>query len=477
VTSWPQGAPAGYLRGVKMTSKRSMRRTCALVVTAAAVLLPAATASSALAQAGGVAPQLSAPQAAAGWHGQPIRRPLPRREAARGAGPPAGPRLVLGAGYGGADGSDAVRALQRVLHGLGYACGPADGLFGPRTQASVAWFQIKHGLHPTGIADAVTLRVLRQRDRVRAAGPQQGGEPGQRSARAGAPAQRRVPSAPAQRLTSAPTRRATTAGAAGGIGVLPLVLLLAAGAAIASLLSTLAWRRARRGDLTPRARANLAAGARSVGRVVLRAPAAVKPAVVALMSWRHRTRARATDAADAASGGPGEAAAAARPSAIGYASGRDRAELERQAAAIERACSERGWALQSIVREDVSTSANGHVAPALALALDRLATGEASRLVTGRLDHLARSLANLGRLLDWCARHGVDLVAVDVGLDTSTRDGRLAARCLLAAGNGNGAGEPASERIQPQPRHTAAGRGAREGRVGPIATAWHRFAR
>jgi peptidoglycan hydrolase-like protein with peptidoglycan-binding domain len=54
-----------------------------------------------------------------------------------------------------------VRRLQRMLRGLGYECGPADGWFGPRTEASVQWFQIKHGLSATGVADADTLRILR----------------------------------------------------------------------------------------------------------------------------------------------------------------------------------------------------------------------------------------------------------------------------------------------------------------------------
>ena len=74
----------------------------------------------------------------------------------------------------------------------------------------------------------------------------------------------------------------------------------------------------------------------------------------------------------------------------------------------------------------------------LASALEQLANGAASRLVTGRLDHLAPSPRRLGALLEWCARHRVDLVAVDVGLDTSTHDGRLVAGRLLAAARERG---------------------------------------
>ena len=57
-----------------------------------------------------------------------------------------------------------MRRLQRMLLGLGYECGRADGRFGPRTEASVQWFQTKHGLSATGVADAKTLRILRSRD-------------------------------------------------------------------------------------------------------------------------------------------------------------------------------------------------------------------------------------------------------------------------------------------------------------------------
>ena len=348
--------------------------------------------------------------------------------------PASGAVLAPGAGYGRPDGSGKVRALQRVLLGLGYASGPVDGLFGPRTRASLAWFQIKHGLPPTGIADAATLRVVRQRERARA------GRPGGSSA----PAERPAATVPAQRraatTSGAPDRRASTDG---GIGVLPLVLLLAAGAAVVSLLATVAWRRGRRSDLGPRARIALQ-----------RAWAKLKAAAAALTSSPR-------PASEPAPGGP---------SAIGYTRGGDPVELERHAVAIERACSERGWTLASIVREPASVAANGHTTPALALALDRLASGEASRLVTGRLDHLVRSVPALGRLLDWCTRQGVDLVAVDVGLDTSTRDGQLAARCLLAAGEGSASGEAAIAAGEPQPpQKTAAGWGTREARAGSLA--------
>jgi Putative peptidoglycan binding domain len=327
-----------------MTSKRSLRWTCALVVTAAVALIPGAAASSATAQARSAAPLLEAPSPSAGWHGGPIRRPLPRREEARDSTPRAGPELAVGAGYERPDGSAAVRALQRVLLGLGYACGSADGLFGPRTQASVAWFQIKHGLRPTGVADAATLEVVRARDRARS------GRTGEPAARPDAPAPRTAPAAAPQAPRSGPVRdrREAIDRSSGGIGVLALVLLLAAGGALLSLLATIAWRHARRGDVAQRARGR----ARAVARFL-----------------QALLRRRGAPAADGAGAEPGET------SGNGYANGRDAPRLERPAAAIPQAYSDRRETPAPIVREHGSTAVNGHTAPTAAPALDRMASG------------------------------------------------------------------------------------------------------
>jgi hypothetical protein len=280
-----------------------------------------------------------------------------------------------------------------MLRGLGYECGPADGWFGPRTQASVQWFQIKHGLPPTGVADAETLRIMRFRDGLGASG-----EP---APAAGAPV---APTPPVwQRAAAAPPQPAGRRDGASVLGPILLALALALAIAVLALLSRAAWRR--RSARAPE-------------------PATVPP---------NRRIAAAS---------PGEPTAIGHArggdAAIGYARGRDAAELARERAAIERACSDRGWTLASLVRDGHATKAGGRRKSGLAYALEQLANGDASRLVTGRLEHLGRSPRRLGALLEWCAGHGVDLVAVDVGLDTSTPGGRLAAgRLLAAARNGN----------------------------------------
>jgi len=162
--------------------------------------------------------------------------------------------MSLGAGFGRAAGSAQVRALQRILRSLGYACGPVDGLFGTRTQASLQWFQIKHGLRPTGSADADTLRILHLRDRAR--GPQEA------APRAEAPASSHAPTPPANaphahpavtpsdapanapRPAATPAHGARAPQPAGrGLGAVPIALLLAAAIALLSLLLTVGWRR------------------------------------------------------------------------------------------------------------------------------------------------------------------------------------------------------------------------------------------
>jgi Putative peptidoglycan binding domain len=324
----------GYLRVVEIALLHSRRWANTLVLTAAAALI-AGCASPAPAQAGDARPASTPtveakPLPSAGWRGQPIRRPYEARSSQpTTAQPPDGAAMRLRAGYGRADGSAPVRRLQRMLLGLGYECGPADGWFGPRNEASVQWFQIKHGLSATGVADAKTLRILGSRDGVAA------GADRRAAARSSV-----IASPPAwPRTDASPTQYDERQNGPGVVRSVPLALVL------------------------PLALAGLALPARAA---------------------RRRRVARGPRAAPVAAGR--RLAASPRGlTAIGYARGRDAAEFS---------------------------------------ALEQLANGDASRRVTGRLDHLARSPRRLGVLLEWCAGHGVDPAAVDVGLDTSTHDGR-----------------------------------------------------
>ena len=71
--------------------------------------------------------------------------------------------LRLGAGYRTPHGSKRVRAIQYRLRAIGYHAGPADGLFGPRTQRAVTRFQADRRLVADGAVGPITAKRLVQR--------------------------------------------------------------------------------------------------------------------------------------------------------------------------------------------------------------------------------------------------------------------------------------------------------------------------
>src|SRR5204863_10202181 len=65
-------------------------------------------------------------------------------------------------------------------------------------------------------------------------------------------------------------------------------------------------------------------------------------------------------------------------------------------------------------------------------ALERIAAGEAGGLLAAKLDRLSRSVVDFGVLLEWFTEAGATLVALDLGLDTSTPGGRLVANVFAS---------------------------------------------
>lgn len=318
------------------------------------------------------------PLPAASWHGRPIRRPADDGRMVAQAVATSEARLTAGAGYGRPGGSQAVREVQRLLRRIGYRAGPVDGLYGPLTRAAVQWFQIKHGLQPTGTVGSVELAMLR----LRADGKSPARARGVR-VRTAAPAVARV--APAAGATGAglPEIGATGAG-------LPALALLAA-LLVAGVFASLA----------------------AAGLALTRRRRRGTPA-------EHR----------------GPAASGTSASAVGYLRRCDEREEKRRAEAIQEACAERGWAVSQIVREGRVNGGDALQRPGLALAFEELDRRRGGRLVASRLDDVAKTRRELATVLDWCSRSRVDLVALDVGLDTGTPAGDLAARCLVAVGDG-----------------------------------------
>jgi Resolvase, N terminal domain len=100
---------------------------------------------------------------------------------------------------------------------------------------------------------------------------------------------------------------------------------------------------------------------------------------------------------------------------VGYASAQDQAELERQAAAIERACRERGWTLACVIRENGSANGNGRKRPGLAHAAKQVREGLAARIVVDSLDHLGQSEEETRTQLRSLGADDIDLVALHAG--------------------------------------------------------------
>jgi hypothetical protein len=109
-------------------------------------------------------------------------------------------------------------------------------------------------------------------------------------------------------------------------------------------------------------------------------------------------------------------------------------DLRAQAGMIEDACARRGWRLVELVSDLEPADGNGMGRPGLTRALRRLAAAEAGGLVVASLDRLSRSASDLATLIEWCSSNGVRLVVADLGLDTTSPEGRLSMRTLVAVG-------------------------------------------
>jgi len=123
--------------------------------------------------------------------------------------------------------------------------------------------------------------------------------------------------------------------------------------------------------------------------------------------------------------------------ALGYArcSTQEQADAGNGLAAQEKAiwveCERRGWTLLDVARDE-GHSGKTLDRPALHTALQRIAAGEAGGLVVAKLDPVSRSVVDFGRLLEWFDAAEATLVAMDLGMDTSTSSGRLVANVMAS---------------------------------------------
>ena len=104
--------------------------------------------------------------------------------------------------------------------------------------------------------------------------------------------------------------------------------------------------------------------------------------------------------------------------------------LRAQETAIRAEAERRTWRLAGIASDDRSGRTLDR--PGLRTALDSIAAGKADGLVVAKLDRLSRSVVDFGNLLVWFEQAGATLVALDMGVDTSTPGGRLVANVFAS---------------------------------------------
>lgn len=123
--------------------------------------------------------------------------------------------------------------------------------------------------------------------------------------------------------------------------------------------------------------------------------------------------------------------------AIGYCrvstaeQGDSRAGLEAQEAAIRAEVSHRGWELVSI-RSDVASGKSMLRRDALAGTLEDLREGRADALIVAKLDRLSRSVLDFAAVMETAQEQGWSLVVLDLGVDTTSTNGKLIAHIMIA---------------------------------------------
>jgi DNA invertase Pin-like site-specific DNA recombinase len=105
--------------------------------------------------------------------------------------------------------------------------------------------------------------------------------------------------------------------------------------------------------------------------------------------------------------------------------------LAAQESTIRAECERRGWHLVEVVL-DAGESGKNLDRPGLRHALELVADRKATVLVASKLDRISRSVLDFAALLEWFGAADASLVALDVGVDTSTPGGRLVANVFAS---------------------------------------------
>ena len=160
---------------------------------------------------------------------------------------------------------------------------------------------------------------------------------------------------------------------------------------------------------------------------------------------------------------------------LGYASvahDDDGELLVEQTKAIGGRAGELGCDVVEVVREREPKAGRALERPGLSHVIERLAAGDASCLLVSGLEHLSRSVAELGTIVQWLEENEVRLVAVALDLDTASPGGQATAKALASVGGWE------RERLADRTRKgLAAARAKRRASSGPSAPDWESIRR
>lgn len=108
------------------------------------------------------------------------------------------------------------------------------------------------------------------------------------------------------------------------------------------------------------------------------------------------------------------------------------AGIEAQRMAITAEAERKGWQLVTILADEAASGSSTKNRPSLEAALGLCEAGGADALCVAKLDRLSRSLVDFAGLLERSKSKGWGLVALDLGVDTTTPAGELVANVMMS---------------------------------------------